>query len=90
MGYKSKNALICSSNETPFENGTFKLNLQFNEEYLKEAPLVRFHIAPLVRSVDLYDNICVFKAYKSTFIVFSKSTMLATNLGDLHFLYISH
>ena len=31
------------------------------------------HIAPLAGSVDLYDNICVFIAYKSTFIVVNPS-----------------
>ena len=37
------------------------------------------HIAPLARSVDLYDNICVFIAYKSTFIVVNKSTIYVGN-----------
>ena len=31
------------------------------------------HIAPLARFVDLYDKICVFIAYKSTFIVVNES-----------------
>ena len=37
------------------------------------------HIAPLARFVDLYDKICVFIAYKSTFIVVNKSTIYVAN-----------
>ena len=37
------------------------------------------HIAPLARSVDLYDEICVFIAYKSTFIVDNKPTIYVAN-----------
>ena len=36
------NALICGTNETPVEDGTFKLTIQFNEEYPKEPPVVKF------------------------------------------------
>ena len=36
------NAVICGPNETPFEDGTFKLNLQFSEEYPKRPPVVKF------------------------------------------------
>ena len=35
-------AVICGPNETPFEDGTFKLALQFSEEYLNKPPVVRF------------------------------------------------
>ena len=37
------------------------------------------HIAPLVRSVDLYDYICVIIAYISTFLVDYKSTIYVGN-----------
>ena len=36
------------------------------------------HIAPLARFVDLYDKICVFIAYKSTFIVVNESHSVGT------------
>ena len=36
------NAVICGPNETPFEDGTFKLALQFSEEYPNEPPVVKF------------------------------------------------
>ena len=34
---------VCSSpKDTPFEDGTFKLTMQFTEEYPNKPPLVRF------------------------------------------------
>ena len=36
------NAVICGPKETPFEDGTFKLNIQFSEEHPKKAPVVKF------------------------------------------------
>ena len=31
----------CSSQDTPFEDGTFKLSLEFTEEYPNKPPVVR-------------------------------------------------
>ena len=36
------NAVICGPSGTPFEDGTFKLTLQFSEEYPNEPPVVKF------------------------------------------------
>jgi len=36
------NALILGPQDTPFEDGTFKLNLVFTEEYPNRPPLVKF------------------------------------------------
>ena len=53
--------------------------------YKPKYTVTNMHIAPLSRSVDLYDNICVFNklilfiAYKSTFIVVNKSTIYVAN-----------
>ena len=35
-------SLACSPHETPFEDGTFKLTLEFTEEYPNKPPTVRF------------------------------------------------
>ena len=35
-------AVICGPDETPFEDGIFKLTLQFSEEYPNEPPMVKF------------------------------------------------
>ncbi|KAK9462142.1 ubiquitin-conjugating enzyme [Lipomyces oligophaga] len=36
------NAVIIGPNDTPFEDGTFRLVLQFDEQYPNKAPNVRF------------------------------------------------
>ena len=36
------NALIFGPDDTPFENGTFKLVLEFSEEYPNKPPKVKF------------------------------------------------
>lgn len=36
------NAVIIGPSDTPFEDGTFRLVLQFNEEYPNKPPSVRF------------------------------------------------
>ena len=36
------NAVICGPPETPFEDGTFKLTLEFSEDYPFKPPLVKF------------------------------------------------
>ncbi|CAG2119351.1 unnamed protein product, partial [Medioppia subpectinata] len=36
------NAVIFGPRDTPFEDGTFKLTLEFTEEYPNKAPTVRF------------------------------------------------
>merc|ERR1711974_256074 len=36
------NAVICGPKETPFEDGTFKLTLQFSEDYPNRPPVIRF------------------------------------------------
>ncbi|OQV13085.1 Ubiquitin-conjugating enzyme E2 1 [Hypsibius exemplaris] len=36
------NAVIFGPADTPFEDGTFKLSIQFTEDYPSKAPLVRF------------------------------------------------
>ena len=36
------NAVICGPNETPFEDGTFKLTLEFSEKYPFKPPAVKF------------------------------------------------
>ena len=36
------NAVIFGPSETPFEDGTFKLTINFTEEYPNKAPTVRF------------------------------------------------
>ena len=33
---------FCSPHETPFEDGTFKLTMEFSEEYPNKPPVVRF------------------------------------------------
>ena len=35
-------AIIFGPVDTPFEDGTFKLSLEFSEEYPSKAPLVKF------------------------------------------------
>jgi len=39
--YAQKN-FNCSPYDTPFEDGTFKLTIEFNEEYPNKPPVVRF------------------------------------------------
>lgn len=34
--------LLCRPHDTPFEDGTFKLTIEFTEEYPNKAPTVRF------------------------------------------------
>ncbi|KAA0193638.1 hypothetical protein HAZT_HAZT007171 [Hyalella azteca] len=34
--------LICRPHDTPFEDGTFKLTLEFTEEYPNKPPIVKF------------------------------------------------
>merc|ERR1712061_811625 len=36
------NAVIFGPHDTPFEDGTFKLTMEFSEEYPNKAPVVRF------------------------------------------------
>ncbi|AQK80214.1 Ubiquitin-conjugating enzyme E2 2 [Zea mays] len=36
------NAVIFGPDDTPWDGGTFKLTLQFNEEYPNKPPTVRF------------------------------------------------
>lgn len=36
------NAVIFGPHDTPFEDGTFKLTIEFTEEYPNKAPTVRF------------------------------------------------
>ena len=36
------NAVIFGPHETPFEDGTFKLTLEFSEEYPNKPPVVKF------------------------------------------------
>lgn len=36
------NAIIFGPHETPFEDGTFKLSIEFTEEYPNKPPTVRF------------------------------------------------
>ena len=36
------NAVIFGPHDTPFEDGTFKLTLEFTEEYPNKPPTVRF------------------------------------------------
>ena len=36
------NAVICGPNQTPFEDGTFKLTLEFSDKYPYEPPAVKF------------------------------------------------
>ena len=36
------NAVIFGPQETPFEDGTFKLTLEFSEEYPNKPPVVKF------------------------------------------------
>ncbi len=36
------NAVIFGPHDTPFEDGTFKLTIEFNEEYPNKPPKVRF------------------------------------------------
>jgi len=36
------NALILGPNDTPFEDGTFKLRVEFTEEYPNRPPSVKF------------------------------------------------
>ena len=36
------NAVICGPKETPFEDGTFKLTIEFSEEYPFKPPEVKF------------------------------------------------
>jgi ubiquitin-conjugating enzyme E2 A len=38
----AKNNFNCSPYDTPFEDGTFKLTIEFNEEYPNKPPVVRF------------------------------------------------
>lgn len=33
---------LCRPHDTPFEDGTFKLTIEFTEEYPNKAPTVRF------------------------------------------------
>ncbi|EMG47610.1 Ubiquitin-conjugating enzyme E2 2, partial [Candida maltosa Xu316] len=37
-----KNAVIIGPSDTPFEDGTFRLTLQFDEQYPNKPPQVRF------------------------------------------------
>lgn len=34
--------VYCSPHDTPFEDGTFKLTIEFTEEYPNKPPTVRF------------------------------------------------
>lgn len=34
--------VMCRPKDTPFEDGTFKLTMQFSEEYPNKPPVVRF------------------------------------------------
>jgi len=34
--------ILCRPKDTPFEDGTFKLTMQFSEEYPNKPPVVRF------------------------------------------------
>ena len=36
------NAVICGPNQTPFEDGTFKLTLEFSDRYPHRPPVVKF------------------------------------------------
>lgn len=36
------NAVIIGPSETPFEDGTFKLVMQFDEQYPNKPPTVKF------------------------------------------------
>ncbi|ENN83130.1 hypothetical protein YQE_00509, partial [Dendroctonus ponderosae] len=36
------NAVIFGPHDTPFEDGTFKLTIEFTEEYPNKPPTVRF------------------------------------------------
>ncbi len=38
------NAVIFGPHDTPFEDGTFKLTIEFTEEYPNKPPTVRYNI----------------------------------------------
>lgn len=42
FSYTWRNAVIIGPSDTPFEDGTFKLKLTFNEQYPNKPPSVKF------------------------------------------------
>ena len=54
------NAVIFGPHETPFEDGTFKLTLEFSEEYPNKPPVVKF----LSKVVSNLHNIAIVRLFR--------------------------
>eukprot|EP00891_Asterochloris_glomerata_P000859 jgi/Astpho2/859/Aster-00707 len=65
----SWNAVIFGPDDTPWDGGTFKLTLEFSEEYPNKAPVVKFkskmfhpnscHKSPICAAVYMDGGICL-------------------------------
>merc|ERR1712061_983511 len=53
------NAVIFGPSETPFEDGTFKLTIDFTEEYPNRPPIVRFRSKMFHPNVYADGSICL-------------------------------
>jgi len=53
------NAIIMGPIDTPYEGGTFKLELSFTKDYPLKAPLVRFKTKIFHPNIDSTGGICI-------------------------------
>ena len=48
------NAVIFGPHDTPFEDGTFKLTIEFTEEYPNKPPTVRYNLDNFIKFTESY------------------------------------
>ncbi|XP_026471621.1 ubiquitin-conjugating enzyme E2-17 kDa-like [Ctenocephalides felis] len=79
------NAVIFGVEDTPFEDGTFKLTLEFSEEYPHKPPIVRFTSRVFHPNVYGDGRICLDilqKKWSPTYDVSSILTSIQSLLGE--------
>ena len=58
--------LLARPDDTPWEGGTFKLTMQFNEDYPNRPPVVKFVTKLFHPNIYANGSICLVNKHKST------------------------
>ena len=70
------NAVIFGPHETPFEDGTFKLTLEFSEEYPNKPPVVKF-LSKVISYIHYITIVRLFRCSTPTYTLMEASVSIS-------------